>query len=341
MRAFLLTSGLAVIAAAAPAPAPQDIDFDLVYALPNPTYSTASDQTAQTVSYTPSLIYAEALPQITATETDEPAATNAPTKRAAACTALPTGFGPVASPDTPANFLALPDFASNALAASTPAGYTQAFKNLNASNNAYGYLGYTTYKTYDVAGCATKCKSISGCVSFNIYYERDPIVDPGSGDSGCANPPSTTFIKCAFWGGPVTVANANNVGQWRNKFQVVIAGSNGYVSNAIPSIPGYGAVIPLGNAAINAPYDANGFDSYMGVAMFTAGPFNASLCAQACSEKSAYALAHPPTDGSPVQTCQFFNTYILYINSTSNPNNIQGQYCAMYSESWPKSYATK
>lgn len=75
----------------------------------------------------------------------------------------------------------------------------------------------------------------------------------------------------------------------------------------------------------------------MGSAIFTSGPFNAQLCADACSMKSAYNKAHPPTDGSPVQTCQFFNTYILYMNGPSNP---QGQYCAMYSESWPASYAT-
>lgn len=341
MRSIHLLSSLVALAAAAPAPAPQDIEFDLVAALPNPTYTTASDVTAQTVTYTPNAIYSDALPQITATDDASPTFTGVPVKRAAACAALPTGAGPIASSDTAANFLAIPELASTALAASTPAGYTQVFSNLNASNNAYGYLGYTTFKTYDVAGCAAKCNSINGCVSFNIYFERDPSVDPGTGASGCANPPSTTLIKCAFWGGPITVANANNPGQFRNQFQVVIAGSNGYVSNSIASVPGYGPAIPLGNAAINAPYDALGFSSYMGVAMFTYGPFNASLCARACSEKSAYAIAHPPTDGTPVQTCQFFNTYILYINSTSNPNNIQGQYCAMYSESWSSKYATK
>ena len=61
MRSFLLTSGLAAWAAAAPAPAPQDIEFDLVYALPNPTYTIAADVTAQAVTYTPEAIYTEAL----------------------------------------------------------------------------------------------------------------------------------------------------------------------------------------------------------------------------------------------------------------------------------------
>lgn len=34
---------------------------------------------------------------------------------------------------------------------------------------------------------------------------------------------------------------------------------------------------------------------------------------------------------------QFFNTYILYVNTTAN---LQGQYCALYSETWSASYAT-
>ncbi|KAI7268903.1 hypothetical protein KC345_g7600 [Hortaea werneckii] len=182
--------------------------------------------------------------------------------------------------------------------------------------------------------CANKCNAVTGCVAINIYFERDPTVEPAA---GCPNPTSTTNIKCVFWGGPVTKDNALNTGQYRNQFQVVIAGSNGYVSNSIASPAGYGPAIPLGNAAINAPYDKYGFDSYMGSAIFTSGPFNVQLCADACSRKSAYNKAHPPTDGSPVQTCQFFNTYILYMNGPSNP---QGQYCAMYSESWPASYAT-
>lgn len=193
-----------------------------------------------------------------------------------------------------------------------------------------------TLKTYDVNACAAKCNAIANCVSINIYFERDPSVNPGSGDSGCANPSSTTNIKCTFWGGPVNAENAINKGQWRNNFQVVIAGSNGYTSSSIASLPGYSQAVPLGNAAINAPLDQYGYDSYLGNAMFV-GAFDASLCAKACSEKSAYALAHPPTDGSPVQTCQFFNTYVLYINKTSN---VQGQYCAMYSESWSSKYAT-
>lgn len=162
------------------------------------------------------------------------------------------------------------------------------------------------------------------------------------------------MIKCVFWGGPVTTANALNKGQYRSSFQVVIAGSNGYTNTSIASIPGYSDAQYLGNAAINAPYDTQGLvnqqdlsvpiswpacrcNTYMGSTIFTNGPFDANLCAKYCDAQTAYNTAHPPSNGSPVKTCQFFNTYLMYVNTTAN---MQGQYCAIYSEAWGTSYAT-
>lgn len=165
---------------------------------------------------------------------------------------------------------------------------------------SYGYLGFYTLQTYDTNACATKCNAVNGCVSFNLYFERDPTVNPGG---GCLNPPSTTTIKCVLWGGPVTTGNTVNTGQPREQFVVAIAGSNGYLSNAVASVPGYGPAQPYGNNAINAPYDQNGYNTFLGSAIFQ-GAFNAELCAAACTQKSDYARAHPPTDGTPVQTCQ-------------------------------------
>lgn len=141
------------------------------------------------------------------------------------------------------------------------------------------------------------------------------------------------MIKCVYYGGPVTAASTTNVGQWQDDFHVVIAGSNGYVNNSIATPAGYGTVIPLGNAAINAPLDCNNADTYMGVKIFTSGPFSAQLCADACSATSDYDRKHPIKGYS--QTCQFFNTYVLY-----NGTKSVGQYCAMYNETWPASYAT-
>lgn len=112
------------------------------------------------------------------------------------------------------------------------------------------YLGYSNVRSYDVAGCAARCNAKKNCVSFNIYFERDPTVDPGSGNSGCANPPSTTLIKCAFYGGPIDASTAVNKGQWRNKFQVAIAGSNGYTKSCSgPTPPTSGNLLINGDFA--------------------------------------------------------------------------------------------
>lgn len=92
---------------------------------------------------------------------------------------------------------------------------------------------------------------------------------------------------------------------------------------------GYAPPVSLGTSAINAPYDKQGYNTYMGFTMFTKGVFDISLCAAYCDAQTAYNQAHPPTDGSPAQSCHAFNSYILYKN---NPANVQGQYCVLYSE---------
>jgi hypothetical protein len=176
---------------------------------------------------------------------------------------------------------------------------------LNASSNAYGYMGFTTLSSYDSNASAEKCNAITDCIAINIFFERDATLDVGP---ACPNPPSTTNIKCVFWGGPVSASNANNYGYTDNQFQVLIAGSNGYVSTTVAPVTGYTGPDCLGNAAINAPLDCNGtVDTYLGAKIFTAGPFDPSLCAAACSATSAYNLRHPPATGSP-KSCQFYNT---------------------------------
>ncbi|KAG9653644.1 glycoside hydrolase, partial [Aureobasidium melanogenum] len=338
MRYSLAVPAFAALAAALPAP--QQIDLDMVIAQPNISYTT----TASSVTYDVTSLAAQATDDITSVSVDVSAiATQTPLAvigKRSACAAQPTGvtgaYGPPEDPeaDTVAAFTANAAFAAAASSAPTPSGYSNTFTNLNASNNAYGYMGYTTLNSYDTNLCASKCNAINGCMSFNLYFERDPSVDPGT---GCSNPSSVTMIKCVFWGGPVSSSNANNYGQWRNQFQVAIAGSNGYMNNTLEVPAGFGNVQYLNNAAINAPLDHEGFDTYMGSRIFNQGPFNASLCAAHCQAQNAYNTAHPPNNGAPVKLCNFFNTYILYLNKTSN---VQGQYCALYTEAWDSSYAT-
>ncbi|KAF2717843.1 hypothetical protein K431DRAFT_232193, partial [Polychaeton citri CBS 116435] len=320
--------------------APQDIDLDMVAAAPDPTYTISVGVPAQTVTYDIPSIVSEATDVSSMTVDPDNVATDAPAGdrmvRRGNCAAQPTGASgaPSYSPDSASAFASQTSFGDIASAAPTPSGYDQTFVNLAGSNNAYGYLGFTTLSTYDTKTCAQKCDKINGCMAVNIYFERDPSLDPGA---NCPDPASATMIKCVFWGGPVDSSNAVNKGQWRQNFQVLIAGSNGYVNKTLATPAGYKPAVYLGNAAINAPYDSQGYNSFMGSTIFTSGPFNSSLCADYCNAQNKYNRAHPPTDGSPVQTCQFFNTYILYVNK---PANSQGQYCAIYSEAWPTSYAT-
>ena len=142
------------------------------------------------------------------------------------------------------------------------------------------------------------------------------------------------MIKCVYWGGALSADTAVNDGQYRRDFHVVIAGSNGYTSTSITTPPGYSPGVALGNAAINAPLDCNKADTYMGVKIFSTGPFDAGRCAAACTAQSEYNLRHPPRTGSP-KTCQFFNTYVLYKNREP-----VGQYCSLYNETWAPAFAT-
>jgi len=255
-----------------------------------------------------------------------------------ACDPQPLGSGPTADPDTAQGFLDFPAFHSAANGASTPDGYELSFQNLNGSVEANGkIMGWSTLGSYDVPTCAGNCNSVDGCRAFNIYFERDPSVDPGP---GCTNPASTTVIKCILWGNAVSSSLATNTGQWRGSdFQVVIAGSNGYTKYGFPLPAGYVAPADLGTAAIQAPLDCSGYDTYLGVRIFTDVPFDPDLCAAACTAQSEYNRAHPPinADGSAgyVQTCQFFDTYMLLKNGKP-----QFQECALYSMSWSASYAT-
>jgi hypothetical protein len=87
---------------------------------------------------------------------------------------------------------------SAARAAKTPSGYTKSFADATGSTEQIGYLTYKTLHTYDPEACAAFCDSEKFCYGFNIFFERDPTVEPGS---GCADPPAQTNIKCSIYGG--------------------------------------------------------------------------------------------------------------------------------------------
>lgn len=185
---------------------------------------------ATTVSGPP-VVYQTAAdaPLVTVTTLSAPAATgnSKPKRDATTCYPQPTGIAHKSSPDTAAAFRADAYYSQAAQSAQTPLGFTSVFNNTGASPNADGYLGFTLLPTYDVQTCAEKCNAIAGCTSVNVYFERDPSVDPN--DASCSNPPSVTNIKCVWWSSTISSANDVNTGQYRNQFEVAIAGSNGYV----------------------------------------------------------------------------------------------------------------
>ncbi|KAI8631642.1 hypothetical protein F5Y19DRAFT_401245 [Xylariaceae sp. FL1651] len=323
----LILNTLVCLVGASPLERRQELDFDLLDSVPDPTpASVPIGPTADTVTFD--------LPAVTQAAIEDPLPVEVVGKRSlgsrSACQQQPLGAGPVPVVDTPEGFSALPDFAAAANSAAVPDGYYQTFQNLNGSNNAYGYNGYSTLKSYDTAECARRCNNIKTCSGFNLYFERDPTLDPAA---ACPNPASTTNIKCVYWGGYISAANANNFGQWRNNFQVVIAGSNGYMKTLVPPVDGFTGV-SLGNAAINAPLNCLGQDTYMGSKIFTSAPFDTGLCAAACHSQNDYNTAHPPANGSP-KLCKFFVTFMSDVNGSP-----EGQYCAMYTQAWDSSYAT-
>ena len=203
--------------------------------------------------------------------------------------------------------------------------------NKSGSSQQIGYLTYKAYDTYDVQGCADACNSEQYCRGFNIFFERDPSLEPGP---NCPDPASTTNIKCSLYGYPVAGKAATNEGQWREQFQVVIAGSNGYskLDKPLPSVKDFKDPTSL-LATISAPLD-NGYDTYNGMRLFNNNPYDPALCAAACQAQTDYDKAHPDSNGK-YKPCNFFTSYILTQNEVP-----LGTYCALYTRTWDSSYAT-
>ena len=250
----------------------------------------------------------------------------------------------VTSPTDSADaFLNNPDFASAANYAAIPSGYALVpeFENLKAAAQDSHYLTYTTdnVTSYDPSICAAKCNSIAGCVSFNIFYERVPlIIDPQTlvpDDNLCpanVSSPSATLIQCAFYGTFLEKGMATNVGQYWGSFQLVIAGSNAYVQSSAPTLPGYEGPVSFNNAAINAPapVDQHG---YLRVQTFGENvPFDPFLCASSCQAQTDYNAAHPDIGHGP---CVFFNVYVLQENGANGVLT-----CTYFSTPYDTSYAT-
>ncbi|KAI7201769.1 hypothetical protein KC343_g11659 [Hortaea werneckii] len=133
------------------------------------------------------------------------------------------GTGPPSGSDS--SFESNPAYSAFAFAAPAPKGYKAAFRNQDGSTQQDGYMGYYLLQTYNTTACGQYCDNANGCNAFNIYFERDPLLNPAP---ACPNPLPTTNIKCSLWGSSVSAATATNEGQYREQFHVVIAGSDGF-----------------------------------------------------------------------------------------------------------------
>jgi hypothetical protein len=130
-------------------PRPQDIDFDMVLAAPDPTYTQDVGVTAQTITIDPEALIASATAAVSSVSVDASdvlSSTAVAHKRAAAtiCPSQPAGATSAptyaANADSAVNFRANNYYSSVASAAPTPSTYALAFKNKQASNNAYVVL---------------------------------------------------------------------------------------------------------------------------------------------------------------------------------------------------------
>lgn len=344
MHSYIATFALlAGYAASAPAPAPQVPDFDLIYEAPTPSLlgppPVGGDQTSVfdsagalasatadvTAVASASSISTAALNEKRNPQSATASTTTSPTPAPTTCKAEPDGYGPKNL--TVNQFQHWPEFTLEALFAQTPKGYTNTFRNLNASVQANSYLGYYDLKSYDTELCSQHCANASLCTAFNIYVERDPSVNPNK--DVCPDPDAITNYKCALWGSGIDKAAATNDGQYRANFHVVIEASNGYdkTNNTTPApCPGWTPPTHCGGA-ISALI-------YFLIAEFFPGPFDPALCAAYAETQTSYNRAHTDENGK-YSPANMFNAYTMHKNGVA-----QGTYCSLYSTVLDKSHGT-
>ena len=258
-----------------------------------------------------------------------------------ACAPQPDGYGPKVTPDTVDAFMNYAPFHKDAQNAATPKGYKNVFKDLNASTSANSYLGLHTLTSYSTSDCSAWCDNTTLCTAFNIYIERDPSLNPTRQDDGtpnpnnltdtnCPNPSSITNYKCTLWGSSIDNTTATNQGGYRDDFQVVIVGSNGYdkTNETTPvTPPSYNPPTGCGGSAINKP------GNNIGSAFFP-GPFDVSVCAAYANAQTKFNKANKGSS-STYQPANMFNAYCIKKN-----NKPLGTYCSLFNSIVDKNSAT-
>ncbi|KAF3919021.1 hypothetical protein ABW21_db0200521 [Orbilia brochopaga] len=353
MRTTVVLAALAASALAAPAPkpAPQDVNFADVLSGFAPVSDDQSGPDFNATKETVPIVSPSTTEIVNDVKADP--ATPAKVRRSnlkrvpGDCRPQPANSGPQFFGE-PADWIPAVQAAYPASNPDTVGSYTKVFDGLLGSVNQMGYLGFTTINSYDINFCKTKCDTKTGCLGFNLYVERDPSLDPGA---GCPNPSPITNYKCVLWGFPFQAGAADNIGQTRTSFKVVIASSVGYVKPPpcanLPNFDLYGSNL---YGAINAPslpaaqYPAYQTNTYMGFKQYPTDDvslnyYDPSVCPSACDAQTAYNGRHPPglSTSNPTcsyKVCNFINSYVLIKDGKA-----QGMVCSIYTTSWDSSYA--
>jgi len=244
----------------------------------------------------------------------------------------------VTNPDTPSAFRAYKLFNSVATAGAkeqnTPKNYAvvPGFVNLNAAAEDPSYLYSIEPKSYNPVECATYCNQEPSCVSFNIFYERVPLIvnptthlpDPEL-CPGLPTSASATLIKCALYSSHLTAATATNGGQFQGEFETAVAGSTAFFNLGAPPVDGFYPPLHLGRAALHAPY------GYLLHEVFPGVRFDPELCAATCDN----LFDHDDETGEVSNQCVLFIAYVLYKNGGA-----PRFHCSYYSEVWGPDMAT-
>ncbi|KAF2225200.1 hypothetical protein BDZ85DRAFT_259807 [Elsinoe ampelina] len=249
-----------------------------------------------------------------------------------ACATQQVLYNYTPTPNTPNGFLVDTTVANQATSALAPAGYTTNFTGQLGSMFSSNYLGYYQLSSYTPSACAAICDSVSACRSFNLYFERDPILNPAPVQ--CPNPTAAVSVRCALWGSQITVSQARNIGEWRTDFMVVISGSNGYWKNTPPAaISGYTG--PNALAGLVNVNTLNGKNVVAGTGYYP-GAYDPSQCSTLCASlTSANKLAAQAAGNTTYAACNYVNSAILSVSGVA-----QGTYCALYTTADVASYAT-
>ncbi|KAF3920984.1 hypothetical protein ABW20_dc0103641 [Dactylellina cionopaga] len=337
MKTSIILAALAATAIAAPAPAPQNVDFsDLTFVTDDLSTGPDFGVTKESIPVSK--------PPVSDIVADIKADPATPTKKMRRsnlkrvpgdCAPQPPNSGPQFNLDP----VAWQSAVAETYPATNPAtigAYTKAFDGLKGSVNQIGYRGLTTISSYSIANCKTLCDNKAQCLGFNLYVERDPSLDPGV---GCPNPSPITNYKCTLWSFPFLAGAADNTGETRKDFKVVIAASVGYVKPYVASnLANFTSAGTNLYGSINAPL-LNGDNTYLGVKTYPTQDVNVdyfepAVCAAACDAQSAYNSRHHENTPCSYKACNFFDTYVVLKDGKA-----QGLTCTLYSVTWDDSYA--